>query len=541
MKLLSRLIIALLICPIAILIIAPPVQATSIRLSPSHGNVGENIDVTGTFSSHLGDTVYIYYEVTEDEWKYVDSASIDIDTSELERASFDVPESYSGEHEVRVCYSKSDSHIISGAYDDFTVEPKIAIVKPTSEEGPAGTEIELKGLGWDDRESKIEIRFYLKNPGTRYYDDDDYYVVVASENIEVDDYGTWEDITFDVPTCKKGDHWIYAVGNKSDDIKDDDIKGVEFEVLPGISLDTESGSPGDTITVTGSGFEEDEEDIEILFNGDVVTEDIEADEDGCWTGTFEVPEVSKGDYDVAAQGEDTDKDDIEEVEFEVVPGLVLSPTEGHVGTTLTVSGAGFPASKSVTITYDGVSEGSSTTNSNGSFSNISFAATHTQTTHVDEHPVVATYDSTTVTANFIMESDAPPLPTLTSPANGARAGSVGMKFSPTFVWQAVSDDSGVSYNLQVGVGANFTQVIISKTELSDPSYTLTAEEALPYGTYYWSVKAIDGAQNDSGWATPYSFKSGLLPFWAVIAITALIVVLIGALIYLLVKRRAPYD
>ncbi len=449
---------------------------------------------------------------------------------------FEIPESCRGEHDILIC---DDDDPDEDVYTlDFTVYPSIEI---DEEEGAAGTEVEVTGFGWDEDESEIEIRFYLEDPDDDY-DDEDLYEVAWSGDIEVDDYGSWEDVTFEVPPASKGSHWIYAVGDESDDIEDDKIKGVEFEVLPGISLDKESGGFGDTITVTGSGFEEDEEDIEILFDGDVVKDNIEADDDGVWEATFEVPEAAKGTYDVTAEGRKTDKEDIKEVEFEVVPGLVLSPTEGHVGTSLTISGGGFPKNKSVTITYDGVTKGSSTTDSKGSFSAISFEATHTQTTHTVEHPVVATYDAATVPAkDFIMESLAPPKPTLSSPANDSRVGLFG-KQTATFTWSVVTDDSGVSYNLQVGTSADFAQVLISKTGLTEVTYTLAGAEALDYGTYYWRVKAIDGAQNDSGWTTAYSFKSALLPLWAFIVIVALIVVLIGALVFVFgIRKRASYD
>ncbi|MDH5781499.1 MAG: hypothetical protein OEZ07_02890, partial [Dehalococcoidia bacterium] len=168
-------------------------------------------------------------------------------------------------------------------------------------------------------------------------------------------------------------------------------------------------------------------------------------------------------------------------------------------------------------------------------------ATHTQTTHTVEHPVVATYDTTTLSTKFTMESVAPAKPTLSSPVNASRVG-LFRKQTATFTWSAVTDDSGVSYNLQIGTSADLAQVLISKGGLSEASYTLTGAEALSYGTYYWRVKAIDGAQNDSGWTSAYSFKSGLLPLWAFIAIVALIMVLIGALVFVFgIRRRGGYD
>jgi len=528
----------------AIPIMATPVEAhpgfslSGGSISGGKGYVGDEITIYGDYD---GSPVWIYYELynkDEDDWPYW---KVSGDYDEIGKVydydkDIEIPESCMGEHEIRVCYDDDPDKEIETL--EFSVYPSIEIDEG---EGPAGTEVEVTGFGWDENESEIKIRFYLKDPGTAHLDDDDYYEVVASKEIKVDDYGSWEGVTFKVPPSSKGNHWIYAVGDKADDIEDDEIGGVKFEVMPGISLDKESGGFGETITVTGSGFGKSESGIQILFDGTSVAKNIKADDDGLWTGTFEVPEAAKGKYDITAKGASTPQGDIDEVEFEVKPGLKLEPTEGHVGTSLTISGGGFPANKSVTVTYDGVSKGSSTTSSKGSFSGISFEATHTQTTHTVEHPVVATYDTTTLTLNFTMESLAPAKPTLSLPVNASRVGLFG-KQTATFEWAAVTDDSGVSYNLQVATSADFAQVLISKGGLSEASYTLTKEEALAYGTYYWRVKAIDGAQNDSGWTTAYSFKSGLLPLWAFIAIVALIVVLIGALVFVFgIRRRGGYD
>jgi hypothetical protein len=65
-------------------------------------------------------------------------------------------------------------------------------------------------------------------------------------------------------------------------------------------------------------------------------------------------------------------------------------------------------------------------------------------------------------------------------------------------------------------------------------------EALPYGTYYWIVQAVDGVENKSGWTAARSFRAGLLPMWGFIVIIVAIVVLIGALTRALVVRRRYY-
>ena len=560
MKLLSRLLIAALICLITIPVMATPVQAadiSSMSLKPSKGTVGEEVYITGSCDSR--DDYWVYYQIDTNEWVQVlddDNFEFDADGDEYDYSTKDdkflIPESCSGKHKITIC-DKDLGDDVDDDDDieddekfsrDFTVEPKVEVVEiagdeiddPDDAKGATGIEVKVKGTGFGEDEEDIDILFDGE--------------VVSKEEFEADSYGTWEG-TFLVPSTSKGDHDISAEGEDTDE---DDLEKANFEVTPGISLDVKSGSPGDPLTVTGSGFEEREKSIKILFDGDTVADGIEADRDGCWEKTFDVPQYPKGKYDVTAEGSYTDKDDIDEVEFEVVPGLVLSPTQGHVGTTLSVSGSAFPKNTSVTITYDGVNKGSDTTKSNGTFSGISFEATHTQTTHKAEHPVVVTCGSITLTTSFTMESVAPPAPTPTSPASGDRVGFVGIKFTPTFEWQAASDDSGIShYVLQIASNAQFTSEALSfsqnlaeahltvGTEPNTVSYALPRDSASPYGTYYWRVKAVDGAQNESGWSTTYSFKAGLLPLWALISIAASIAVLIGALIYLLIRRRTSYD
>ena len=546
MKLLFRLIIALAICLVAIPAAAPvvPVQAdvSYMWLSDDEGYVGDEVTV------HAEDVAYsrvwIYYELyneDEDDWPYwkvyCEDAEVAGGTIYYLDRDIEIPESCMGEHEIRICYDDDPDKEI--ATIDFTVHPTTEI---DGDEGPAGIKLKAKGTGYDEDESKIEIRFYLKDPGTTYYDNEDYYVVVASEDIKVDDYGTWKDVTFEVPPSNKGEHKIYAVGNKADDIEDDEIIPATFTIKPGISLDKSSGYVGAAITVKGSGFEEDEENIKVTYDDEVV-KTTSADENGAWEVKFEAPPSTKGTHGIDASGEDTKAKDIKDKNFTVSPKMTLTPTKGHVGTSLTVSGDGFPASKSVTISYDGSTKGTATADDKGSISGISFKATHTQSVHTANHPVVATYDSATVPpTNFVMESQAPSSPTPTTPTNGSRVGLIG-KQTPTLTWSAVTDDSGVSYNLQVSRNTNFATLIIPELSgLTQESYTIPNELALSYGTYYWRVKAVDGAQNIGKWSDTYSFRSGFLPFWTFIVIVALIVVLICVLVYFFaIRRRRYYD
>jgi hypothetical protein len=135
------------------------------------------------------------------------------------------------------------------------------------------------------------------------------------------------------------------------------------------------------------------------------------------------------------------------------------------------------------------------------------------------------------------ESGALAKPTLGSPANGTRVGFIG-KQAPTFQWLAVTDESGVSYMLQIASDERFANLVVPEIScLSETDYTLSKEQALPRGTYYWRVKAIDSAQNDSGWTAPHSFQVGLIPLWTFIAVVVVIGMFVAALVYRFALKR----
>jgi hypothetical protein len=288
--------------------------------------------------------------------------------------------------------------------------------------------------------------------------------------------------------------------------------------------------------MTGSRFAANEKGIQILFDGEVVVTDIKANSKGEWESSFQVPEMPEGEHSITAEGEQTKNEDIIALSFEIEPDIVLSPTEGHVGTDLTVTGHGFAANEDVDILYEGSVIVTAETDDKGDFQ-ASFSVPESQ---YGERVVAAGYSGENhANAIFTMESEPPPIPQLISPANGSRMGFMG-RVTPTFEWSAVSDDSGVHYSLQIATSADFTasSVIVSATNLTGTSYTPT--EALPLGNYYWIVQAVDGAENDSGWTVARSFRAGLLPLWGFILIIVAIVVLIVALIRTLVRRRGIY-
>ena len=510
MRLLSRLLVVLIVCLVAIILPAAPAQAadTYITLSPDHGVPGEEVTVRG-HNLTADEYIDIYYYLNgAREWMDDVETAGDGDF----RVTFIVPESYTGDHRVF-----ADDEYGIDVYADFTVEPGL-IVDP--EEGPVGTTVTVEGLGFAEDEEDIELRYYLNS---------DYEVI--EDDITADEDGSWE-VSFQIPPSTQGYHKLDARGAESRLYEvEDDI----FEVTPGISIDESSGSVGDNITMTGSGFEADERDITILFDGEAVATEIRADDMGYWEDSFEVPEMPTGTYSVTAEGEQTKKEDISELSFEIEAGIVLSPGEGHAGMNLTVTGGGFTANKNVVIKYDGSEVETARTNAKGNF-DITFLVPESK---YGARQVTAEDDADNeATAIFTMESNPPDAPELISPPDGDRAGFIG-KVRPTFEWSEVSDDSGVYYSLQIATSANVTasSVIVSVTDLTGTGYTLEKTDALPYGTYYWIVQAVDGAENESDWTEAHSFRAGLLPLWAFIVIIVAIVAGIGAPVYFFVIRK----
>ena len=534
MKLLPRLIIALLVCLIAIPVLAIPEQvqaAAGIELSNNKGYVGTEIRVVGTeFSAN--ETVYIRYEVKSGVYETVDEEDVDSDgnfTSDW----FEIPDSCTGKHYIGI----DDNESGSPSYRTyFTVEPKIEL---DDDEGFVGDEIEVTGTGFAEDEASITIK----------YDGD---VVTQTDAADTDEYGTWT-ATFIIPESVKGKHDIDAKGA---DTAYADVDEVEFTVNPKISLNPTSGSAGDIVTVSGTGFQDEEANIKIKYDGDVVEqiEAAETDEHGSWSATFKVPPSVKGSYKVDASGKYTKDTEVDDVTFTVAPGVKLTPatsstSPGYVGQTITVTGGGFDPGISITIVY-GNQTASATTTTAGDFPATGSITFEAKGTHGEQEVGVKdNLNHELASTTFFMEENPPAAPEPLSPVNGTGVGFVG-KVAPTFKWSNVTDPSGIaSYDLQISTNStDFTAPVVSLsiasenvTSLDDTiAYALPKEYALSSGSYYWRVRAIDAAGNEGSWTAVQSFHTGHLPLWAFIVIIALIVVLVVALVYFFGIRPRRY-
>jgi len=514
MHLASRLLAVLALCLVAIALPAVPAQAICggyfITLSPLSGAPGTTAVVDGQ-DFQPNKYVDIYYDATI------------VGTGETDSGgdftiAFTIPEDCKGPHMVLAEVGADIGTVEVFTY--FTIRPGLTV---TPDKGPLGTNVTVEGRGFAENEQRIELIYYVN---------DSYETI--ERNIKANAQGSWQ-TSFQIPTSARGEHKIDAQGSESQLYE---VKEAVFRVAAEISMDKSSGIAGDSVVMTGTRFAAYEKGIRILFGSQAVVTDIKASSTGDWEASLQVPDMPTGTYTVTAEGDQTRKEDVGELTFDVKPYVVLSPVEGHVGTEVTVAGHGFAAGEDLEITYDGNLVATTTSDDKGTFE-VSFTVPASQ--H-GQHKIAAEYAGENhANCIFTLESDPPNVPIPASPANRSRLGLAG-KVTPTFEWSAISDDSGIHYNLQISTSADFTgpSVIVSVTGLTEASYTPT--EALSNGSYYWIVQAVDGAENESGWTAARSFRVGLLPLWGlIVAIVAAVILLALAIRALVVRRSIFYD
>ncbi|MDO8473414.1 MAG: IPT/TIG domain-containing protein [Dehalococcoidia bacterium] len=145
-------------------------------------------------------------------------------------------------------------------------------------------------------------------------------------------------VSFTVPPAAsdKNYHLIFLV-DESDGVYD----LWPFVVTPATSISASTGRTGDSIAVSGSGFGTSEK-INITWNGTALSS-VNANTLGSWSTTIAVPPSAGGPSNIGASGNFTAQS--VDQSFIVFPSLVVSPSTGPSGTTLTIGGNGFGANE----------------------------------------------------------------------------------------------------------------------------------------------------------------------------------------------------
>lgn len=442
---------------------------------------------TGVSTASVGDSVTLYGNGFFSSYSiaiYFDNAVVGTATSDanggFDGASFVVPPAYHGTHSIK-CRDTVDTPSVS-----FSVDSKFT-ANPSS--GGSGDKIALTGTG-----------FAVNSPITFYWDGS----VVPGTSATTDLNGGFTLPAFAIPSSSKGNHNISA-----QDISANMANGT-FIIAQKISVSPASGVSGTQITVKGNGFDGGKS-VTLKYGSNTVapsTGAIISDSSGGFSATFPVPAGATGDYTIEAY----DGSNLAQVTFSQIAAININlvttaAKPGYVGQEITVTGDGLRPNVTVNIYFasDTTLIGTATTDGNGHFSatiKIPLAAP-------GDHTITVTDNLTIKAFPFYMESQAPAVPKLVTPKDKDKLADPG-----TFNWDTVTDPSGVTYTLQVTTDPSFNGLVIDKKSLTQPSYTLSAQEKLPSNNsnnpYYWRVKATDGTGLDSGWSTAQTFNVGFV-------------------------------
>jgi len=463
----------------------------SISITPDQGPTGTKVTISGTGFRDDHDITITFDEEEVD----TSPSAITSDENGSFTASFYVPTCLNRTPEVRA----SDGRYTADA--EFTI---LASITLSPDSGSYGDTVTITGTGF--RSNRVI---------TMTFDDDG--LITSPVSVRSDNTGCFE-AEFEVPASTHGAHTVSA----SDGVNSD---SASLTTLPSISLTPTSGPIGAEVTVSGTGFGANKV-VTIRFSQSHVRTSA-TNASGSFTDYFEVPQNSSGNYSISASDGLVTADAI----FTITTSIEIEPETGHVATLITVTGTGFTGA--VTIHYDEVIVATTSADANGAFT-ISFPTPASRHGH---HSVAVSDSVNTIEATFTMESEAPPVPALLSPENGARQNS-----RPSFNWESVTDPSGVSYTLQIASDHSFSTLLLEKQGLTQPQYTLAREEGLQATDrdtpYYWRVRAVDGASNESNWSTPRSFFVSFIPQWAVYVLIVVISVLISVLVSRKVWHKA---
>jgi hypothetical protein len=284
--------------------------------------------------------------------------------------------------------------------------------------------------------------------------------------------------------------------------------GFSFTVVPDIKVTPSSVTPGSKVTIKGTGFQANNKEVKLSFDGKDTNLSILTSELGSFTAEFTVPDTMAGNHEFKATEESLFIGNDVTASFGVHPTISLTPEHPEIGGEVTVTGWGFAAKSLVSIKYDDVVVSNSpTTNDTGNFTEKFKVPESSKDNHIitatDKAGNVATY-------GMPLEGQPPSVPTPISPVQ-ERFGWFGSQLV-VFNWTECSDPSGVTYNLEIDNSLRFFPLEpgMRKTGLTKPNCVMRLEP----GTYYWRVKAIDGAGNESEWSlSPYPFQVGFFSAW----------------------------
>jgi hypothetical protein len=467
----------------------------SVKIDPEEGPVGTKVTLN-CYGFPDNKTIQIEFDdtiITKDTDKTNAVGSFPI--------SYNIPDTPAGGYTFDIA-TKEGTVLVNWVSKYFKVIPKITV---TPDSGIVGQAILVDGTGFASDEEGIKVTF---DGETR------------KENIFADVDGSWStSITVPIRTCSR-----YVIDASGMSTRARDVEDVMFTVVAGIVVTPDMAYVGEEIAVTGGGFAPGENGIKVYFDGTPVTAAFTADTHGCWESSFNLPASAYGSHTVGASG-DTTKPAVTDTLSTKAKIEGISPDEGAPGDYVSLTGSGFSSNRKLTVTLGTKTAelGDVRTQTNGNF-NFTFRVPK-ESPEGKQTVVVSDEGGATASTDFTVQKkilSTTPLPV--SPRDSTlRSGKV------TFHWQGAMGGAGYTYIMEISTTAG-SGGILSKSGITVNSYTLTDDEALPKGTYYWRVKLVDDYGNESAWSDYIEFTVSPIPtwVWVVIGLVVLVVLMVVA-------------
>ncbi len=488
-----------------------------VSVNPTSGKIGDSVSILGT-GLKGNEMAYVYFSSN----RALPGASIGSQVTVYEKSDLIVTSkegvlSTSFQIPSRLADGKAQEDVHAGdyyfyvTYTTATIQSITHFVLPqppmtvSPQSGNAGVDVKISGEGLRPNQNL-----------TATYDGQ--IILIKSGDTVTTADGKFNS-TIVIPESVVGSHQIVVAdvtGNRP---------STWYTVNPVVTL-PDSAQLGDTVQVSGSGFGE-AADMTITTGGVSLATNppiMTTNRKGSFSGSFVLPQPPGNVTIVVADKYGTKvekKLNALPVSSTGVASITLNPatsagSPGYVGQKITVSGAKFSQSSTVTVSYGTTQTQMATakTDASGAFE----AQFTVPAGKAGPWTVTATDGKNQATAVFTMEAAAPQPPQPIVPEAVS-----GNKPTTRFAWNGVTDPSGVTYTLQVASSSAFAPVIIEKTGLTPTEYTLGDGERLQLKNtdlgYYWRVRAVDGAGNASIWSTPLLFYVGSsqspMPQWIV--------------------------
>ncbi len=442
------------------------VTTPAIAVSPSQGPVGATVTVSGTGFSVLSTVGLLFDGVTVTSCT---SGSLGTDVSGDFSCTFAVP---SGTVGTMVTATDVGGQTATGT---FTVTTPAIAVSPS--QGPVGATYTVTGSGFSvSSGAAVSFSGVFQTPSGC---SDGTYVGTA---ITTDATGGFV-CTFAVPSETAGPYSVVG----EDTATSTPTAAQTFTVTtPAIVVSPSQGPVGATVTVSGTGFSVSTT-VGLLFDGVTVSTCtsglLGTDVSGDFSCTFSVPDGTSG---TTVTATDIGGQTATGTFTVTVPTIVVSPSQGPVGATVTVSGTGFSISSTVGLVFDGITTSSCTSGSLGTDVSGDFSCTFSVPSGTSGTTVTATdVGGETATATFTITTPS----IIVTPTQGPHG--------------AVVTVAGTGFSASSTVGLLFDGVVISSCTTGSLETGATGAFSctfmVPSGTSGTTVTATDvGGQTATG-------------------------------------------